>query len=150
MVENRYILYFEINGFYVEAIYSKQNNRVNAILLDKGMEAWEIDQGDPQRDGSERLDTAFRGDRATSARSDHDSLPVESTELAGEALETRSIKVRVFHVHAQAASRLPVHSRPASCMHDHVSAGSRWCSTPCACITPIRRVNAKKRTPHTP
>lgn len=42
MVENRYILcIFEIDGFYVEAIYSKQNNRVNAILPIMGMEAWE-------------------------------------------------------------------------------------------------------------
>ncbi len=42
MVENRYILcIFEIEGFYVEAIYSKQNNRVNAILPIMGMEAWE-------------------------------------------------------------------------------------------------------------
>ena len=47
MVENRYILcIFEINGFYVEAIYSKQNNRVNAILPIMGMESWEayVDQ----------------------------------------------------------------------------------------------------------
>ena len=47
MVENRYILcIFEINGFYVEAIYSKQNNRVNAILPIMGMDAWEayVDQ----------------------------------------------------------------------------------------------------------
>ena len=37
---------FEINGFYVEAIYSKQNNRVNAILPIMGMESWEayVDQ----------------------------------------------------------------------------------------------------------
>jgi len=42
MVENRYILcIFEIEGFYVEAIYSKQNNRVNAILPIMGMESWE-------------------------------------------------------------------------------------------------------------
>lgn len=42
LVENRYILcIFEINGFYVEAIYSKQNNRVNAILPIMGMDSWE-------------------------------------------------------------------------------------------------------------
>ena len=41
LVEDRYILcIFEMNGFYVEAIYSKQNNRVNAILPVTGMDAW--------------------------------------------------------------------------------------------------------------
>ena len=33
IVENRYILcIFELDGFFVEAIYSRRNNRVNAIL----------------------------------------------------------------------------------------------------------------------
>ena len=41
LVEDRYILcIFEMNGFFVEAIYSKQNNRVNAILPVTGMDAW--------------------------------------------------------------------------------------------------------------
>jgi hypothetical protein len=41
IVEDRYILcVFEMNGFYVEAIYSKQNNRVNAILPVLGVDAW--------------------------------------------------------------------------------------------------------------
>lgn len=47
IVENRYILcIFELNGFYVEAIYSRRNNRVNAILPIAELPEWEgyVDQ----------------------------------------------------------------------------------------------------------
>ena len=47
IVENRYILcIFELNGFYVEAIYSRRNNRVNAILPIADLPEWEgyVDQ----------------------------------------------------------------------------------------------------------
>ena len=45
--ENRYILcIFEVNGFFVEAIYSRRNNRVNAILPIADLPEWEayVDQ----------------------------------------------------------------------------------------------------------
>ena len=47
IVENRYILcIFDLNGFYVEAIYSRRNNRVNAILPIADLPEWEgyVDQ----------------------------------------------------------------------------------------------------------
>ena len=47
IVENRYILcIFGLNGFYVEAIYSRRNNRVNAILPIADLPEWEgyVDQ----------------------------------------------------------------------------------------------------------
>ena len=47
IVENRYILcIFELGGFYVEAIYSRRNNRVNAILPIADIPEWEgyVDQ----------------------------------------------------------------------------------------------------------
>ena len=47
IVENRYILcIFELNDFYVEAIYSRRNNRVNAILPIADLPEW---QGDVAR-----------------------------------------------------------------------------------------------------
>ncbi|MEC8113474.1 MAG: hypothetical protein VX101_02135 [Bacteroidota bacterium] len=47
VIENRYILcIFEVNGFFVEAIYSRRNNRVNAILPIADLPEWEanVDQ----------------------------------------------------------------------------------------------------------
>ena len=47
IIENRYILcIFEVNGFFVEAIYSRRNNRVNAILPIADIPEWEgyVDQ----------------------------------------------------------------------------------------------------------
>jgi hypothetical protein len=47
IIENRYILcIFEVNGFFVEAIYSRRNNRVNAILPIADIPQWEgyVDQ----------------------------------------------------------------------------------------------------------
>ena len=47
VIENRYILcIFEVNGFFVEAIYSRRNNRVNAILPIADIPEWEgyVDQ----------------------------------------------------------------------------------------------------------
>ena len=47
IVENRYILcIFELDGFFVEAIYSRRNNRVNAILPIADIPEWEeyVDQ----------------------------------------------------------------------------------------------------------
>ena len=47
IVENRYILcIFELDGFFVEAIYSRCNNRVNAILPIADIPEWEgyVDQ----------------------------------------------------------------------------------------------------------
>ena len=42
IIENRYILcIFELGGFYVEAIYSRRNNRVNAILPIADLPEWE-------------------------------------------------------------------------------------------------------------
>ena len=41
IIENRYILcIFEVNGFFVEAIYSRRNNRVNAILPIADIPEW--------------------------------------------------------------------------------------------------------------
>ncbi|HHZ94532.1 MAG TPA: hypothetical protein EYN67_03000 [Flavobacteriales bacterium] len=47
VVENRYILcIFKLDGFFVEAIYSRRNNRVNAILPIADIPEWEgyVDQ----------------------------------------------------------------------------------------------------------
>ena len=47
IIENRYILcIFEVNGFFVAAIYSRRNNRVNAILPIADIPQWEgyVDQ----------------------------------------------------------------------------------------------------------
>ena len=47
VIENRYILcIFEVNDFFVEAIYSRRNNRVNAILPIADLPEWEayVDQ----------------------------------------------------------------------------------------------------------
>ena len=47
VVEDRYILsIFELDGFFVEAIYSRRNNRVNAILPLAHIPEWEgyVDQ----------------------------------------------------------------------------------------------------------
>ena len=42
IIENRYILcIFDLSGFYVEAIYSRRNNRVNAILPIADLPEWE-------------------------------------------------------------------------------------------------------------
>jgi len=47
IVENRYILcIFQLDEFFVEAIYSRRNNRVNAILPIADIPEWEgyVDQ----------------------------------------------------------------------------------------------------------